>query len=119
MTSRIDVIGQNGPDGESYLVEQVARLIAGDHADRTEFPKTGKQLGWEAHIKQAMAVIEAVRGFDVSNKPDIPWEVVDNIALASLKSHYTLLRQEVDKENKLIKAFKRVIEYYGGGVENE
>lgn len=57
---RIDYIGQNGGDGLHYLVERVARAIAGDTAD---YPMMGENAGkkrWELHIDQALAVIEEI-----------------------------------------------------------
>ena len=62
--NRIDPIGQNGPDGEIYLVEKVARAIAGANADQILLPKEGPQKCWELHIKQAMKCIDIVREWD-------------------------------------------------------
>ena len=64
MTSRIDVIGSNAPDGEYYLVEKVARQIAGDCQDQKLGGKNEGKMYWELFIGQAMAVIEIVREFD-------------------------------------------------------
>ena len=64
MVSRIDVIGQNGGDGEHYLVERVARAIAGEHADKTLRGRGAGSQQWQLHIKQAMTVIDVVREND-------------------------------------------------------
>ena len=64
MTSRIDIIGQNGGEGEHYLVELVAKAIAGEHAERVLM---GKQVGkrqWQLHIAQAIRAIEIVRDWE-------------------------------------------------------
>jgi len=58
--SRPDIVGQNGNDGEVYLVEKVCRIIAGDNANQVlgGFSKGKKR--WENHIKQAMEIINVV-----------------------------------------------------------
>jgi len=58
--SRPDIVGQNGNDGEVYLVEKVCRIIAGDNANQMlgGFSKGKKR--WENHIKQAMEIINVV-----------------------------------------------------------
>jgi len=57
MTSRVDIVGSNGNDGSHYLVEKVARAIAGDRAEQ----KLGDgKLGWELFIPNAMRVLEAL-----------------------------------------------------------
>jgi hypothetical protein len=51
-------------------------------------------------------------------KIDIPWEVLDEVALASLKDHYQTYKEDITlHDKKLLKALKRVIEYYGGNVD--
>lgn len=66
---RIEVICSNGNDGEYYLVEKVARQIAGDCQDQKLGGISEGKCYWELFIKQAIAVIEIVRDFDkrVSN----------------------------------------------------
>jgi len=57
---RIDIIGQNGGDGEHYLIEKIARAIAGEHQD---YPMMGKNAGkkrWELYLKQALRVRESL-----------------------------------------------------------
>jgi len=71
MTDRIEVICSNGPDGEIYLVEKVARQLAGDCQDMKQGGKNEGKLYWELFIQQAMAVIEIVREFD---KEAAKWE---------------------------------------------
>lgn len=70
--NRIDIIGSNAPDGEYYLVEKVARQIAGDCQDQKLGGQAEGKVYWELFIKQAIAVIEIVRDFDkgVSNAKD-------------------------------------------------
>ena len=49
---------------------------------------------------------------------DIDVEVLDAMALASLEDHYKSYKDDiVNYDKKLLKALKRVIEYYGGSVE--
>ena len=60
MTSRINMIGLNGGDGLHYLVERIAKAIAGEHQD---YPMMGKNAGkkrWELHIDQALAVLDEI-----------------------------------------------------------
>ena len=60
MSSRINMIGLNGGDGLHYLVERIAKAIAGEHQD---YPMMGKNAGkkrWELHIDQALAVIDEI-----------------------------------------------------------
>ena len=64
MTSRMVPIGQNGNDGEYYLVEKVARQIAGDCQDQKLGGVSEGKCYWELFIQQAIAVIEIVREFD-------------------------------------------------------
>lgn len=64
MTSRIDIISQNAADGEYYLVEKVARQLAGDCQDQKLGGKNEGKLYWELFIEQAMSVIEIVREWD-------------------------------------------------------
>lgn len=57
---RIDIVGQNGNDGEHYLIEKIARAIAGDKAD---YPMMGENAGkkrWELHLEQALRVRESL-----------------------------------------------------------
>ena len=56
--SRIDEIGQNGNTGEHYIVEGVARIIAGDQADRVLGSKNRGKKGWELHVQQAIKILE-------------------------------------------------------------
>lgn len=61
---RAEVIGQNGNTGEHYLVEAVAKLLAGDNP---ELPLGGRNKGkmrWMLYIDTAMKVIEEVRRHD-------------------------------------------------------
>lgn len=61
MTSRIDLVGQNGNDGEHYLVEEVCRIIAGEHGD---IKLMGTYLGmsrWQLFIPMALQIIERVQ----------------------------------------------------------
>jgi len=54
------MIGLNGGDGLHYLVERIAKAIAGEHQD---YPMMGKNAGkkrWELHIDQALAVIDEI-----------------------------------------------------------
>jgi len=60
MVSRIDIIGQNGGEGEHYLIEQIARAIAGEHADKALRGRYAGQKQWQLHIKQAMAIMEII-----------------------------------------------------------
>lgn len=60
MTSRIDVIGQNGNTGEHYQVEIVARAIAGDRADEVLMGKRKGITRWQLHIDQALRVLDAL-----------------------------------------------------------
>lgn len=62
--SRLDNIGQNGNDGEYYLVEKVARQLAGDCQDMRQGGRNEGKFYWELFIKQAIAVIAIVRDFD-------------------------------------------------------
>lgn len=62
--NRIDIIGANAPDGEYYLVEKVARQIAGDCQDQKLGGISEGKCYWELFIQQAIAVIEIVRTFD-------------------------------------------------------
>ena len=64
MTSRIDIIGSNGGDGSHYLVERVARAIAGPDADQKLSGKRSGTRRWELHIKAAMRVIEVIENED-------------------------------------------------------
>jgi len=60
VSSRINMIGLNGGDGLHYLVERIAKAIAGEHQD---YPMMGKNAGkkrWELHIDQALAVIDEI-----------------------------------------------------------
>lgn len=61
---RIDIISQNGPDGEIYLVESVARALAGKDADQVLMGKNSGRQRWELLVPKAIEVIEIVRGFD-------------------------------------------------------
>lgn len=55
---RINYIGLNGNDGLHYLVERVAKTIAGERADEVLMgSRVGKQR-WELHIDQALRVLD-------------------------------------------------------------
>ena len=58
--SRIDAIGRNGNDGRHYLVEKVARKLAGKFADMPLGGKSNGKSRWELHIDQAIEVIDEV-----------------------------------------------------------
>ena len=57
-SGRIDNIGQNGNDGEVYLVERLAKAIAG--IDANQVLKGGKKR-WELFIPNAMRVLDCLR----------------------------------------------------------
>lgn len=61
---RIDIISQNGNDGEIYLVEAVARALAGKDAEQQLMGKNSSKKRWELMVPKAIEVIEIVRGFD-------------------------------------------------------
>ena len=54
MTSRIDIIGQNGPTGEHYKVEKVARMIA------KEWHSGGLDEFWEDFVPLAIKIVEVI-----------------------------------------------------------
>lgn len=64
MTSRIDIISQNGADGEIYLVESVAKALAGRDADQVLMGKNSGKKRWELFVPKAMEVIAIVREWD-------------------------------------------------------
>jgi hypothetical protein len=64
VTSRVDIIGQNGGDGSHYLVEKVARVLAGKDADMKMMGKCAGKERWELFIPLAMKVIDAVEEFN-------------------------------------------------------
>ena len=58
--SRRDIVGQNGNDGQVYIVEKIARAIAGDEADQ---PLGGRLVGndrWTLSIGAATRVYIAL-----------------------------------------------------------
>jgi len=60
MTSRIDIIGTNGGDGSHYLVEKMARKLAGTHPDLVHSGKGGVRRRWEDFVPLAIELIEVV-----------------------------------------------------------
>ena len=58
--SRIDEIAQNGNDGLIYKVEEVCRIIAGEHADMKLMGKNAGKLYWEKFIPMAIKILEVV-----------------------------------------------------------
>jgi len=58
MTTRIDIIGQNGGDGSHYLVEKIARAICGEEQD---FKMVGNKRRWEQFVPNAIRVLGAIK----------------------------------------------------------
>lgn len=58
--SRIDIIGQNGNDGEHYLVEAICRVIAGEHADMKLMGNNSGKVRWQLFIPQAIKILEVI-----------------------------------------------------------
>lgn len=57
---RIDEIGQNGNDGRIYLVEKVARIIAGEHADMKLMGTNSGKVRWQLSVPIAIKILEAL-----------------------------------------------------------
>ena len=64
MTSRTDVIGQNGNTGEHYMVEKIARILAGDYADMKLHGKNEGKVKWHLFIPKAIEVLRVVHEED-------------------------------------------------------
>jgi hypothetical protein len=60
MTSRIDIIGSNGPDGRVYLVEKIARIMAGEHADMQLMGKNAGKVRWQVYVPTAIKILEEI-----------------------------------------------------------
>ena len=54
--ARIDHIGQNGPTGEHYLVEEIAKTIQRSH-------KTNARYDWEDFVPEAIAILEEIETY--------------------------------------------------------
>lgn len=63
MISRIDIIGSNGNEGTHYLVELVARAIAGKDANQILMGKNAGKRRYELYIDKAIEVVEIVEDF--------------------------------------------------------
>lgn len=61
------MVGQNGNDGNHYLVELVARRMAGDMADQPLMGKFKGKKGWQLFIDVAIDVIKIVEEHNASN----------------------------------------------------
>jgi len=59
--SRIDIIGQNGNEGDHYLVETVARMLAGDSQDKVLMGVHRGKTNWELFIPKAIEVIDVIK----------------------------------------------------------
>jgi len=57
---RIDLISQNGATGEHYMVEKIARIMAGKDADMKLDGKNIGKLRWELYVPVAIKVMEAL-----------------------------------------------------------
>ena len=55
--SRIDVIGQNGGDGEHYKVKDICKIIQSSH-------KASPKYDWEDWIPEVLKILEVIDGKD-------------------------------------------------------
>lgn len=58
LTSRIDIIGLNGNDGSHYIVEKIAKIIAGDKSDEVMGGVNKGKKRWELYLNKAHDILD-------------------------------------------------------------
>lgn len=62
-TTRVDIIGQNGNNGEHYLVEKMAKRLAGKDFDMMLSGKKGVRRKWEDFVPLAIELLDIAEEF--------------------------------------------------------
>lgn len=57
------IVMQNGNDGRVYLIEQIARCMAGDFADQKLMGKNAGKKRWQIHVPTAIKILDIVEEF--------------------------------------------------------